>query len=549
MIIATNTPLSFPLRGGYRIVNLGDEVEKTSVVVLMLSKNWGASYIDQIESITYWLSRYPPNTPCYLIGAESTSPDMNLKKYTWKSRDDAVRRLCDEVLRRSRSVGVRGEITYAYLTEMLGYPKESVDLIYLDSDGDNYERVRKFIEKNECPLSLFERPLADFQKAPVILYERPIDYTNEIVIGSQHVENRGQVSRLNSEIVIDNRRRTLWCEVSALYAQYILVERADACLSVLLPFAMRTKKDIVCELPVTEQFLHNLTEILIPQLCEHDARLHAVNIQARGESRALLRGNAVATGMSCGVDSLYTANLYLQSQFESMRLTHLYAGNYLYGNDNAIHRRAHMVAGELNLPLVTTATNINEELRLPHLYTHFFKTMFGVLAIRKMFRSYYYSSAEDISHFNIKGSGTSDTAIFELLLLYCFSCWDFQIIPGGVKSERLEKTRAIAGWIVAHKFLNVCLYPSDQINCGKCAKCMRTLLMLDMIGSLDAFTAVFDIEEYRRTRLESFVYLAQEKNSIMLSQVYLHFMDTEPALVREAEKSLEKARPRSASGA
>ena len=35
-------------------------------------------------------------------------------------------------------------------------------------------------------------------------------------------------------------------------------------------------------------------------------------------------------------------------------------------------------------------------------------------------------------------------------------------------------------------------------NCSVCPKCVRTLLTLDILGKLDAFSGVFDIDRYRR---------------------------------------------------
>jgi hypothetical protein len=247
-------------------------------------------------------------------------------------------------------------------------------------------------------------------------------------------------------------------------------------------------------------------------------------------------GNEVGTGMSCGVDSFYTVSLYKKSKFESMNLTTLYCGNYLYGNHGEIYDRAKLVAHDLDLPLVCTTTNINEAISLPHLNTHFFKTMFGVLALRKLFRIYFYSTAEDFSHFRLKDNSINSTVEIELLLLYVFSCSDFQVVTGGAKSERLEKTRHIGSFTTAHKFLNVCLYPEKKVNCGKCGKCIRTLLMLDMTNQLDLFKDVFDIQEYRSNRLDSFALLAAQKKAVMLSDVYKHFLKVEPELMMRAEK-------------
>ncbi len=72
---------------------------------------------------------------------------------------------------------------------------------------------------------------------------------------------------------------------------------------------------------------------------------------------------------------------------------------------------------------------------------------------------------------------------------------------------------------------------------------MRTLLTLDMLSSLNLFQDVFDIDEYRRTRLDSFVYLVQEKDLIMLSEVYQHFLRTEPLLVQQAEEHFSETHP------
>ncbi|MFC3459216.1 hypothetical protein [Massilia haematophila] len=540
MKVASNTPSSFHLHNGFEFVQLGDGLDDVSLIVLMLEKNWGSSSIDKIKALTHWISSYPQEIPCYVVGCESTIPNKSFKDYGHKERDDAVRAFCDEVLARSKSIGVRGEITCAYLTEVLGYRDDQVDIIYTLGADDNVEQLRRFLRKNNCP-NAFEKNMLAFQDKPYVLYERAIGFERDITISKPYITTIDDAARLNADIRIDGQVKTLWCETNKIYGQFLLAERTDAFLCAILPFAMRVCKDIVCEAPVSEQFLHNLNEILVPQLCAHDPRLYKVKITAATDSSLLIRGNAVATGMSCGVDSFYTVSLYKDSIYKSMNLTHLYCGNYLYGNDGPIYERAEMVAQDLGLPLVRTATNINEALRLPHLYTHFFKTMFGVLSLKKLFRTYYYSTAEDFSHFGLKDNSIRDTAQFELLLLYTFSCVEFQVVTGGVKSERLEKTRSICALSTAQKFLNVCLYPAEKRNCGKCGKCMRTLLMLDMVNSLDRFQDVFDIEAYRKNRLDSFIYLVGLKNSAMFSEVYKYFSETDRLMIEQAEVAAEEA--------
>ncbi|MDH0115885.1 hypothetical protein N7379_15465 [Rhizobium pusense] len=541
MRIATNTPASF-YGADHSFVQLGDEIENTDIIILMLEKNWGILGIDKIKALAHWVSSYPPHVPCYIVGCESTIPDENIFKYRHEGRDAAVRALCDEILIRSGLIGVRGEITFTYLTQMMGYDASRVQIVY---DPNALTQCRQmltsFLDLTNIPKDLMEY-LLSFQVKPSVLYERPIGYCKEIRVSEPYVAWTKSSARLSADVSIDGQIKTLWCETSVEYKDYLLSERSDAFLAVLLPLAMRSGKDLTFEAPITEEFLHNIEEVLIPHLCAHDPRLYETKIIADTDAAPLKNGGAIATGMSCGVDSFYTASLYYQSKYKAMNLTHLYCGNYLYGNDNLVFKRAQETADEMGLPLVRTATNINEELRLPHLYTHFFKIMFGVLALKKLFSTYYYSTAYDFSHFTLKDNSTNDTAALELLLLYVFTGSDLRIATGGAKSERLDKTRGIVDFPAARKFLNVCLDPHAEVNCGRCGKCRRTLLMLDYLGKLENFRGVFDLDEYQRTRLDSFIYLCSQKDTPIMSEVYHCFEVEEPALIRDATEIVEMAK-------
>ena len=51
--------------------------------------------------------------------------------------------------------------------------------------------------------------------------------------------------------------------------------------------------------------------------------------------------------------------------------------------------------------------------------------------------------------------------------------------------SRLDKLRIIADWDVALDHMRVCLANvPDELNCGKCEKCVRTMLGLEAIGAL-----------------------------------------------------------------
>jgi hypothetical protein len=70
-----------------------------------------------------------------------------------------------------------------------------------------------------------------------------------------------------------------------------------------------------------------------------------------------------------------------------------------------------------------------------------------------------------------------------------YSSSDLRIRQDGIALTRLEKTKLVAEWDVALQYLRVCniykRYRSDMLNCGRCEKCLRTMLALLALGKLD----------------------------------------------------------------
>lgn len=147
--IATNTPYLFHQTSDYAFIQLGECPNEAAFILIMLEKNWGSGNIQKIKTLKHWISKYPVNTPCYLVGCEMTIPNEELTRFIDKNRDSAIRDLCDEILRRSNSIGVRGEITYSYLTEVLKYKPEQIDIIFSKNKAENKDRLDKYIQKKQ----------------------------------------------------------------------------------------------------------------------------------------------------------------------------------------------------------------------------------------------------------------------------------------------------------------------------------------------------------------------------------------------------------------
>ncbi len=74
------------------------------------------------------------------------------------------------------------------------------------------------------------------------------------------------------------------------------------------------------------------------------------------------------------------------------------------------------------------------------------------------------------------------------------------IIPDGAIHTRDEKLELIINDPYVKDFLNVCGGGGTVAgkNCSHCRKCITTMLALDILGKLDEFKDVFDIEYYRK---------------------------------------------------
>lgn len=276
---------------------------------------------------------------------------------------------------------------------------------------------------------------------------------------------------------------------------------------------MRTKQDIWCEAPVSEELLYNIRQYLIPLVVKYGDNLHKVEIDAKTISEKLLCGNMVGASASGGVDSFNTIKNQWKSEYPSMNITHLVLNNVGAYNDcygdvktrNEVkEERYHIgtkIAAELGLKVILTESNFGDMFIQNHLYTNTYSSMFSVLCMRKAWKTYYYSSAfHDMGQFSLTHNQTKDTSYYDLLSLNCFSTDGIRIYSEGGEKTRYEKVKNIVKFPPVRKYLHVCF--KEKVNCGICDKCRRTLLCLDLSGELDNFANVFDVESYKKNKKE-----------------------------------------------
>lgn len=85
-----------------------------------------------------------------------------------------------------------------------------------------------------------------------------------------------------------------------------------------------------------------------------------------------------------------------------------------------------------------------------------------------------------------------------------YSSFDLKIRHRDVGLSRMEKLKIVAGWDTAFQNFRVCLANvPDRLNCGRCEKCVRTMLELLSIGVLNK-TRAFVEDDVTPDMLEAF---------------------------------------------
>lgn len=360
----------------------------------------------------------------------------------------------------------------------------------------------------------------------------------------------GGKTRLSSLVEFDGLIKEIWVEVDDKYAKYLCTERCDAFLVGLLPFAYRRGYDIFCEAPVHERLIFQLRSYLIPLISMYGRAVHPVKINADTNNDVLGSASAVGTGISCGVDCLHVIKNHLDCDLKGLRLTHLVLNNVgAYGEtgssdqfDWAI-KQALRFSAETDLELIITNSNIFDwfvSLGFDFAQNCTYLNAFPVFALQKLWSVFLYGSAGDDfeKYFSLINNDERCGENYDLLLLDCLSIPSLRIYSEGLPYTRIEKMKKLVDDDFAHRYLNVCVQGVGE-NCGRCPKCIRTLIMLDVLGALDKFDRVFDIEYYKKHRhwyMSCLYRIHLRKLDTLLEEIYdsisndITFMDKVRAL-------------------
>lgn len=339
-----------------------------------------------------------------------------------------------------------------------------------------------------------------------------------------------------ASIVVGGKNEEIRVSISEQYSDSLVNDRIDAFVWGLVLFCMQMGYNIVSHLPISDELYYNIINHYIKPLVKTNKKLHEIDIICPKIESIKSTREIVATGISCGIDSLYTIQQHTQEVVpQSMRINTLVffnAGSSFNGREELHHDLvdgrldlAKRFANEYGFKFIFIETNLhlilNKYRPYKHVEYHTNMALFCMYQIQSILSVYYYSSANPYNEFNMDVERFDDAAYRDLLTLSMASVSNFRFYSSGGGGGRYEKTKSLLDFEPTYKYLNVCVESID--NCSTCFKCIRTMLTLDALGVLDKFSAVFNIDEYYRNR---FVYLkqlyvgAKYQDDVFLQEIY-----------------------------
>lgn len=307
-------------------------------------------------------------------------------------------------------------------------------------------------------------------------------------------------------------RFTLWFRVPEAHAQ-ALAETCEPFLLGLFFTGIRRGESICVHGQVAPSLLGNLRDLQAVWHAWCPSRYTPTELAADVEEEpawaAAPRG--VLAGFSGGADSSFTVWRHCAGRAGPGARV-LKAAMMVHGFDIPIEQeegfrraavRAKAMLDSVGLPLLTVATNLRA---LRQRWTYSWAA--SLVACFMLFQKAYSTGiiADECSA-DWEGPCPAGPRTDRPM-----SCDAFEVVTDGWLVQRVDKLRELAQWPEALRHLRVC-YQDERYdrNCGRCGKCMRTILAFRVLGlplpaCFERDVTVSDILRRRRMRQES-VYL------------------------------------------
>jgi hypothetical protein len=259
---------------------------------------------------------------------------------------------------------------------------------------------------------------------------------------------------------------------------------ASPFLPALLVTSMWWNEKLVIDGPVSARLLASVEEAMAIYRALY-AEVSAIGVSAPTNELTSAR-TATACMFSRGVDSWYSALMNLENPDPRRPpLTHLVyvpSIDFMYGDENRARSIAatRQAAASIGCELVLLDTNLRH---FTERFQEWGVTFGGGLAGMGL------TLGAGFSHVLLASSlpiGAPSSYGSQPALDPLWSTERTTIVHDGAEASRAKKVRYLADYPVALRSLKVCYSADMEHNCGKCGKCLNTMVALHAAGALDA---------------------------------------------------------------
>lgn len=320
--------------------------------------------------------------------------------------------------------------------------------------------------------------------------------------------------------------KQLWFSVPEEFGDWLTDDVYDAFMVAMLFPAMCYNERLIIEGCVSEKLYDNLVHYV--QKCQQAnlSYLNEIEIVVQGFKSAKKTNNLIGEGFTAGVDALATLyDRFVIEKSPDFRISALFffnVGTHGGGGERARKkfksRYNYLLdfVNEIGLPFVPMDSSLFDFYKLEWEYdAGVLCRTIGILVFERVLSKYYVAS--DYSFWEIVNmSSINHGAIINATNYSMLGTESLEIIVDGTQYKRSEKIARLLDYPQGMKYLNVCVGQTESPhNCSLCHKCLRTELALDILGKLEDFSDVFDIEKFKKQRFSyKCMTVLQRKNKI-----------------------------------
>lgn len=275
-----------------------------------------------------------------------------------------------------------------------------------------------------------------------------------------------------------------------------LTPTLDACLCLTLLPAMSQGAAVQARGPVSPRLLA-ASERIMDVVCGWQPSLHRVRIEGAVPRTAAAGGPRVGTFFSGGLDSFYTL---LKHRDEITDLIHIY-GFQRQPSDIALRQRTSELVRRVGVELGKNVIEVESNYRsfLQPYVSHTLLAHGASLAtvghlLGPDFHRIYIAATYHRDDLFPWGSHPDLDPLW--------STESLDVVHDGCEATRVDKARLVAQSDIALQSLRVCHHnPRENLNCGECEKCIRTMINLAAVGALErcrTFAKPLDIDRVKQ---------------------------------------------------